>query len=299
MKQAIYYGILASLFFSVTFVLNRSMNLAGGSYLWSAALRYLFMLPILFMIVYRRNQTTQVYQAIKKAPTEWFSWSSVGFGLFYLPLTFAANYGESWLIAGLWQITIVAGALLSPLWGKQIPLKNVAIAFVILMGVALLQLEIATRSSVHENYMCIAAVLMAAIAYPLGNRKMMALCGDELNTTQRVFGMTLCSMPFWLLVSGIAIYQSGLFSLSQAMQSLLVAVFSGVIATILFFKATDIVMNHTKKLAIVEATQAGEVVFSLLGGCLLLGDTIPTLLGFAGLAVIIIGMIANSFTIRA
>lgn len=295
MNHAIYYGILASLFFSVTFILNRSMNLAGGSYLWSAALRYVFMLPILFMIVYRRNHTTQVYQKIKKAPTQWLVWSSIGFGFFYLPLTFAASYGESWLIAGLWQITIVAGSLLSPLWGKQIPLKNVMIALVILAGVALLQLEVANRSSVHENYLCIAAVLMAAIAYPLGNRKMMTLCSDELNTTQRVFGMTLCSMPFWLLVSGIAIYQSGMFSQSQAIQSLLVAIFSGVIATVLFFKATDIVMNNTKKLAIVEATQAGEVVFSLLGGCLLLGDTLPTLLGLTGLVVIMIGMIANSF----
>jgi len=295
MKRAIYYGILASLFFSVTFILNRSMNIAGGSYLWSAALRYLFMLPILFIIVYRRKQTTQVYHAIKKASIEWLSWSSIGFGLFYLPLTFAANYGESWLIAGLWQITIVVGALLSPLWGKQIPLKNVAIAVVILAGIALLQSEVVTIGGAYENYICIVAVLIAAIAYPLGNRKMMALCGEQLNTTQRVFGMTLCSMPFWLVVSCIAMYQSGMFSLSQVIQSLLVAIFSGVIATILLFKATDIVMNNTKKLAIVEATQAGEVVFSLLGGCLLLGDAIPTTLGFVGIVVIVMGMIANSF----
>ena len=295
MKRAIYYGILASLFFSVTFILNRSMNIAGGSYLWSAALRYLFMLPILFIIVYRRKQTTQVYHAIKKASIEWLSWSSIGFGLFYLPLTFAANYGESWLIAGLWQITIVVGALLSPLWGKQIPLKNVAIAVVILAGIALLQSEVVTIGGAYENYICIVAVLIAAIAYPLGNRKMMALCGEQLNTTQRVFGMTLCSMPFWLVVSCIAMYQSGMFSLSQVIQSLLVAIFSGVIATILLFRARDIVMNNTKKLTIVEATQAGEVVFSLLGGCLLLGDAIPTTLGFVGIVVIVMGMIANSF----
>ncbi|WP_346352926.1 multidrug resistance efflux transporter family protein [Azotosporobacter soli] len=296
MKQAIGYGILASLFFAVTFILNRSMNAAGDSYLWSAALRYLFMLPFLFLIVYRRRQTTQVYRAIKNEPAAWLLWSSVGFGLFYLPLTFAANYGESWLIAGLWQCTIVAGILLSPLWGVRIPGKNLAIAAFILIGVFVLQMEKAAGENMGQNYLYILAVLVAAVAYPLGNRKMMLLCRDELNTTQRVFGMTLCSMPFWLLTAGAALLQSGLFSWSQAMQSLIVALFSGVVATLLFFKATTMVMHNAKKLAVIEATQAGEVVFSLLGGCLLLGDALPTTLGCIGLLVIVIGMLANSLT---
>lgn len=30
MKKALFYGILASFFFAFTFILNRSMNLAGG-----------------------------------------------------------------------------------------------------------------------------------------------------------------------------------------------------------------------------------------------------------------------------
>ena len=45
--QAIVIGIAASLFFASTFVLNRSMDLAGGSWLWSASLRYLFTVPCL------------------------------------------------------------------------------------------------------------------------------------------------------------------------------------------------------------------------------------------------------------
>lgn len=298
MRLAIVYGLLASLFFAVTFVLNRSMNLAGDSFLWSAALRFSLMLPMLFLIVARRNQAAQVHAAIKDKLFYWLLWSSVGFGFFYLPLTFAASCGEAWLVAGLWQVTIVAGALLSPLWGVKVPLKNLGLALVILCGVLLLQLNAlqSSASSLANSWQCILAVLAAAFSYPLGNRKMMQLCDGRLNTLQRVYGMTLCSMPFWLLVSGLAWFDGGIFSQGQALQSLLVALFSGVIATLLFFKATELVMQDAKKLAIVEATQAGEVVFSLLGGCLLLGDALPDAGGFSGLLLIIAGMLLNSFS---
>ena len=40
-------------------------------------------------------------------------------------------------------------------------------------------------------------ILIAAFSYPLGNRKMLVHCKEEqLSTTQRVFGMTLMSVPF-------------------------------------------------------------------------------------------------------
>ncbi len=40
-------GILASLFFAVTFILNHAMEMQGGSWLWSASLRYFFYAPLL------------------------------------------------------------------------------------------------------------------------------------------------------------------------------------------------------------------------------------------------------------
>ena len=72
------------------------------------------------------------------------------------------------------------------------------------------------------------------------------------------------------------------------------ALFSGVIATWLFFYATDLVKHNARWLALIEATQSGEVVFTLLGGILLLGDAMPSAAGFAGIALILIGMTANS-----
>ena len=123
---------------------------------------------------------------------------------------------------------------------------------------------------------------------------MMRVCNGELTTTQRVFGMTLCSMPVWITLSLVALMTSGMPSGNQVMQSSIVALFSGVIATILFFKATDLTKSNAHNLAIVEATQAGEVLFTVLGEIFILGGAIPSMIGIIGLLVIIIGMLLNS-----
>lgn len=54
MKEIV-LGIFASFFFAVTFVLNRSMDLSGGSWIWSAVLRYVFMVPPLIILVLIRG----------------------------------------------------------------------------------------------------------------------------------------------------------------------------------------------------------------------------------------------------
>lgn len=77
---------------------------------------------------------------------------------------------------------------------------------------------------------------------------------------------------------------------------MIVAIFSGVIATILFFKATELVKNNSSQLAIIEATQSGEVIFAILGEVFMLGGSIPTLNGLIGLAIIVLGMILNSIS---
>lgn len=292
MKRALGYGILASFFFAFTFLLNRSMNLDGGYWLWSACLRYLFMLPMLACLTGYKGKLTAVRKEIAHKPKSWILWSTVGFGLFYMPLTMASVYGESWFVAATWELTIVAGILLTPLFGWSVPVKNLLLSCLILLGICLLQLPHIQTGSFKQIVMPLALILIAAFSYPLGNRKMMEFC--HLDTLERVFGMTLCSMPFWLILSVIAFFRSGLPSGGQILQSLGVALFSGVIATILFFKATDLVKHNPKHLAMVEATQSGEVLFTLLGGILLLGDQMPDAVGFLGIALIVIGMIGNS-----
>ena len=83
-------GIAASFFFAFTFVLNRAMDLSGGSWAWSASLRYFFMVPLLLVLVYFWGGIKPVVAEIKAQPQKWLLWSTVGFGLFYAPLCFAS-----------------------------------------------------------------------------------------------------------------------------------------------------------------------------------------------------------------
>lgn len=290
MKKALPLAIAGAFFFAFTFILNRSMNLSGGSWIWSASLRYLFTLPMVALILHYKGGFSRIHQAMAGAPVTWILWSTVGFGLFYAPLAFAGDYGESWLIAASWQISIVTGMLLTPLFGKPIPKKNLAISGLILLGIALLQMNNFTTTHYTKVALTLVPILMAAIAYPLGNRKMMVVCGHDLSTLERVYGMTLASMPFWLLLSGFGLVRVGLPSPSQSLMSFLVALFSGVMATLLFFKATDLVKDDHRQLAVVESTQSAEVIFVLLGGILFLGDALPTPLGFVGIGLIVLGM---------
>ena len=297
MKKALVYGILASLFFAFTFIFNRSMNLTGGYWMWSASLRYLFTLPLLWILVQRQNGMDEVMKEIRSNPARWILWSTVGFGLFYLPMTMASVYGESWFVAATWQLTIVAGVLLTPLFGKKIPVKNLAFSGVILSGIFLLQMTHMESMETKGMITALILILIAAFSYPLGNRKMMAYCPPSINTTQRVLGMTLCSMPFWIVISIIAAVRYGLPSDGQTLQSFIVALFSGVVATLLFFEATNLAKHNAKQLAVIEATQSGEVLFTLLGGILFLGDQMPSVPGFIGILLIVAGMMGNSLAV--
>ena len=297
-------GILASLFFAVTFILNHAMEMQGGSWLWSASLRYFFMLPFLLAIVFYRKGFTQLSGEMKAQPVPWLLWSFVGFVLFYAPLTFAAAFGPGWLVSGTWQFTIVAGVLLAPLFvsvvaGKttrqKIPLVSLLISCVILIGILLIQVPQAQSVPPKSLLLGILPVAVAAFAYPLGNRKMMALCGGRIDTFQRVLGMTIASMPAWIVMAIYALATVGLPSITQVLQCLLIGISSGVIATILFFIATDHVRHHQGKLAAVEATQSTEILFVIIGEVLLLGIAFPDPIALAGLGIIIVGMLLHSY----
>jgi drug/metabolite transporter (DMT)-like permease len=309
--RPLFLGICAALFFSFTFILNRAMELSGGSWIWSASLRYLFMIPLLFIIVAGRKNFRPLLQVMKENPGRWMLWSFVGFGLFYAPLCFAAAYSPGWLIAGTWQITIISGSLLAPFFYEtiqtvngtkklrgQIPLKGLTMSFIIILGVVLMQVEQAQHISVKELWLGIIPVIIASFAYPLGNRKMMELCDNRLDAYQRVLGMTLASLPVWILLSVYGVTTTGLPSKEQTIQSGLVAICSGVIATVLFFKATDMVRGDMRKLASIEATQSMEVLFTFMGEFLFLAVIMPTPLSWWGMLILMIGMIAHSYASR-
>ncbi|MFB5194314.1 multidrug resistance efflux transporter family protein [Neobacillus sp. KR4-4] len=306
--RPIILGILAAFFFAFTFILNRSMDQSGGSWIWSASLRYFFMVPFLLIIVIGRKNLKPLLWDLKKNPGGWLLWSSVGFGLFYGPICFSAAYAPGWLIAATWQVTIISGSLLAPFFYERvmtkkgpilqkgkIPFKGLGMSLIILLGIILMQMEQANQISIGVISLGILPVLIASFAYPLGNRKMMDICGGRLDVFQRVLGMTLASLPLWIVLSIFGLFTIGTPSKGQIIQSGLVAITSGVIATILFFKATDLVRGNMQKLAAVEATQSVEVLFAVIGELLLLNSAFPTLLSWWGMGLVMVGMILHSF----
>ena len=306
--RPIILGIFAAFFFAFTFILNRSMDQAGGSWLWSASLRYFFMVPFLFMIVIGRKNLKPLLLEMKKRPGAWLLWSSVGFGLFYGPICFSAAYAPGWLIAATWQVTIISGSLLAPFFYERvmtekgpiqqkgkIPFKGLGMSVIILLGIILMQFEQSNQISLGAISLGVLPVIIASFAYPLGNRKMMDICGGRLDVFQRVLGMTIASLPIWIVLSLYGLFTVGTPSRGQLFQSGLVAVSSGVIATILFFKATDLVRGNMQKLAAVEATQSVEVLFAVIGELILLHSSFPTLLSWWGMVLVMVGMILHSF----
>lgn len=249
---------------------------------------------------------------MKKHPAQWLLWGTVGFGLFYAPICFAGAFGPGWLIAATWQMTILSGSLLAPLFFKeiqtangplkvrgQIPLKGLSMSMIILVGVAVMQYEHASHLSLKPVLLTIIPVLIASFAYPLGNRKMMALCDGRLDVFQRVLGMTLGSLPLWIIFAIFALSTTGLPTKTQTIQSFWVAICSGLIATLLFFQATNMVQHNMAQLAAVEATQSIQVLFVLLGEILFLGAALPTSLSLFGMALVMVGMVLHSYISRS
>lgn len=297
-QVALLLGVSASLFFAVTFVVNRLMSLSGGSWIWSASFRFFWMLPIFLTVVLSRKGFKPLITEIRRNVFQWLLWGTIGFGVFYASLTFAADFSPSWLVASTWQITIIAGLLLAPLLNpdvKSLNGKSFLFSGIILLGIIIMQINHAQNLMLNDAFLGFISIVIAAFSYPLGNRKMMQITKGKLDVYQRILGMLICSMPFWVLICILEIERNHTFpQKEQLVQTFIVAVFSGVIATILFFKATDIVSTNEKHLSTIEATQSTEVVFALLGETLFLSLAIPNNVELLGIAFVIAGMILHA-----
>ncbi|MEX6258392.1 DMT family transporter [Staphylococcus ureilyticus] len=308
--RAILIGILAAFFFSITFILNHAMSNDGGSWLFSASLRFIFMFPFLLIMVIWKHKTRPhvVLLHIKQHFFAWLLWSSLAFVFFYVPITFVSNYSPGWLISATWQLTIICGLLTAPFFytyiqqdtatikvRERIAWRPLITSSIMILGVIIVQIPHISNIDLHIFLLYVLPLIVAAFCYPLGNRKMMVLVGNDLNTIERIYGMTLVTLPLWLLIFLIGLARQGPPSSNQIMQTFLVAIFSGIIATTLFFYATNMVKHNQTKLAAVEATQAMEIVFTLIGEMLLLGLALPNILSIVGIMIITFGIIIYCF----
>ena len=146
-------------------------------------------------------------------------------------------------------------------------------------------------------------VVIAAFAYPFGNqllnhakhgnhRSIPHIDSSILHHAPTcVLLMTMGSIPFWILLVLIVAPPAPLTG--QIVNTGIVAISSGVIATSIFYKARNS-SQSPYVISAVDSTQSGEVVFSLAGEILFLGGTIPQLTGGVGLLLILVGIIGYS-----
>ncbi|WP_392562352.1 multidrug resistance efflux transporter family protein [Orbus sturtevantii] len=274
------------------------MAASGGNWIWSSSMRFYWMLPFFLAIVLARKNILPLFIHIRKNVVSWIIWSTVGFGFFYAPLTYSASFSPSWLVASTWQFTIIAGVILAPFIYKHrsyFSIANFSFSLIILLGIIIMQLSQIDNIDIATLVVGSSWIILAAFCYPLGNRKTILMIKGELDVYQRILGMIICSLPFWLILNLYAVLvEKSLPSTEQIQQTFIVGLFSGVIATSLFFYATEIVSGNHKALACVESTQSAEVIFTLLGEMAVLHIMLPSFYALLGMGVVIIGMILYS-----
>jgi drug/metabolite transporter (DMT)-like permease len=295
-------GVLAGLFFSATFVLNRAMSQAGGHWVWSAALRYLFMLLLLVVALAATGQRAVIGASLRLFRSHLAFWSlagGIGFGAFYGLLCLAAAYAPGWVVATSWQSTILATPIVLLAFGRPVPARGLAFTALVFAGIALVTAEQAAAASAREVLLGALPVLLAAFAYPLGNqlvwearrgaRWRVPHLDDPLldHDLARVLLLVLGSMPCWVVL--VAVARPPPPTGGQVGRTALVALLSGLVATTLFLSARHRART-AYELAAVDATQASEVIFSVAGEVLLLGGAPPGPLGAAGIAVALSGL---------
>jgi drug/metabolite transporter (DMT)-like permease len=278
-------GALAALFFSTTFVLNRAMSLGGGPWFWTAALRYGWMIGFLCGGYILLGQGRALVGIFRLFAHHWLFWSltgSIGFGVFYALLCFASAFAPGWMIATTWQTTILCTPLVLRLFGHRVPMRALVLTAVVFGGVVLVNLEHARQT------------------YPLGNqllwearagthRRLPRIADPALeNPFARVLLLSLGSLPLWLALAAFILPPSP--TGGQVLNTALVALSSGVIATSLFLYARQLAVSPAQ-LAAADCTQALEVVFSLAGEVWLLGGALPSALGWGGLALTLVGLL--------
>jgi drug/metabolite transporter (DMT)-like permease len=294
-------GLLAGMFFSSTFVLNRAMSLEGGCWVWSASLRYAYMILVLsacLPLLQGRRKALALLKHFYRFRYFWILAGSVGFGGFYALGCYAADHAPAWVIATTWQSTIVASLFVLCFFGQRFPRRIWFFSLLVFSGVAIVNLS--RLAVVDWKALALGGlpVLLAAFCYPFGNQlvweaenghRLLPDIRDPLlhNPFNKVLLMSLGSVPFWILLLLATVPPPP--GQGQLVKTAMVALFSGVLATSLFLHARK-GARTAGELAAVDATQSSEVVFAVAGEILFLGAPVPSGTALAGVLVVFAGL---------
>lgn len=328
MGKMIVWGLIASAFFSTSFVLYQLMSVQGGHWFWSASFRCFFMWLLLsvFILLQNKLNPSKLLALCKLFASHWQFWcvtGGIGLGTYGL-LAFAADYAEGWVIAATYLFTVVASLVVLSFFGQSFQKKVIVYSVIVFIGVVLANVGEGLRHNTSQGTDWHALLLFGALpafiasfCFPLGNQliwqagqpkgdsthhtnEMSELTSKLLqkvpqvtspllsNPLHKVWLMSLGSLPMWLILG--VIVQPPAPSVSQMTISFLVALMAGVLGTTTFLHARSLA-KQPQQLAAVDATQGSEIIFALLGGMLLLHTPMPSGLSFVGIALVIIGLV--------
>ena len=328
MGKMLVWGLIASAFFSTSFVLYQLMSVQGGHWFWSASFRCFFMWLLLsvFILLQNKLNPSKLLALCKLFASHWQFWcvtGGIGLGTYGL-LAFAADYAQGWVIAATYLFTVVASLVVLSFFGQSFQKKVIVYSVIVFIGVVLANVGEGLRHSTSQGTDWHALLLFGALpafiasfCFPLGNQLIWQAAqpkGDSTHNTNgmsnatskllkkvpqvtspllsnplhKVWLMSLGSLPMWLVL-GIMV-QPPAPSVSQMTISFLVALMAGVLGTTTFLHARSLA-KQPQQLAAVDATQGSEIIFALLGGMLLLHTPMPSGLSFVGIALVIIGLV--------
>ena len=328
MGKMIVWGLIASAFFSTSFVLYQLMSVQGGHWFWSASFRCFFMWLLLsvFILLQNKFNPSKLLALGKLFASHWQFWcvtGGIGLGTYGL-LAFAADYAEGWVIAATYLFTVVASLVVLSFFGQSFQKKVIVYSVIVFIGVVLANVGEGLRHSTSQGTDWHALLLFGALpafiasfCFPLGNQLIWQAGQPKGGTTHsnnimsnetrkllkkvpqvtspllsnplhKVWLMSLGSLPMWLVLG--VIVQPPAPSVSQMTISFLVALMAGVLGTTTFLHARSLA-KKPQQLAAVDATQGSEIIFALLGGMLLLHTPMPSGLSFVGIALVIIGLV--------
>lgn len=328
MGKMIVWGLIASAFFSTSFVLYQLMSVQGGHWFWSASFRCFFMWLLLsvFILLQNKFNPSKLLALGKLFASHWQFWcvtGGIGLGTYGL-LAFAADYAEGWVIAATYLFTVVASLVVLSFFGQSFQKKVIVYSVIVFIGVVLANVGEGLRHSTSQGTDWHALLLFGALpafiasfCFPLGNQLIWQAGQPKGGTTHsnnimsnetrkllkkvpqvtspllsnplhKVWLMSLGSLPMWLVLGFMV--QPPAPSVSQMTISFLVALMAGVLGTTTFLHARSLA-KQPQQLAAVDATQGSEIIFALLGGMLLLHTPMPSGLSFVGIALVIIGLV--------
>jgi hypothetical protein len=203
------------------------------------------------------------------------------------------------MIATTWQTTILATPIILICFGRRVPTKGLLLIGLVFVGIVLVNIEHAVSSTAQEVIPGGVPVLIAAFPYPIGNQLVWEarlrgrgrIPSIRQEAVRDSFAcallLTIGSIAFWITL--VLIIAPPPPSSGQLINIALVALFSGVVVTSLFPHARHL-CAHPGQIAAVDATQAMEVIFSLIGEIVFLQGIFQGRIGVAGVALTTFGL---------